>query len=132
LAFKTQKRKNLFRFIHVFFLLLMLTPSFADETKVTLELKWLHQFQFAGFYMAKEKGFYREAGLDVEILDGYMKDNYADVKSGAAEFGIGTSAIVIERSLGFGLVALGVVFQDSPIVWLSRAVLKYRTHLPTL
>ena len=34
----------------------MLTPSFADETKVTFELKWLHQFQFAGFYMAKEKG----------------------------------------------------------------------------
>ncbi len=99
----------------------MVSPSFADETKVTLELKWLHQFQFAGFYMAKEKGFYRDAGLDVEILDGYMKDNCADVKSGAVDFGIGTSAIVIERSLGFGLVALGVVFQDSPIVWLSRA-----------
>ncbi|MEN8147430.1 MAG: ABC transporter substrate-binding protein [Campylobacterota bacterium] len=111
----------MFRFINIFFLLLMVTPSFADETKVTLELKWLHQFQFAGFYMAKEKGFYRDAGLDVEILDGYMKDSCANVKSGAVDFGIGTSAIVIERSLGYGLVALGVVFQDSPIVWLSRA-----------
>jgi ABC-type nitrate/sulfonate/bicarbonate transport system substrate-binding protein len=35
--------------------------------KVSLQLKWLHQFQFAGYYVALEKGFYRDAGLDVEI-----------------------------------------------------------------
>ncbi len=71
--------------------------------------------------MAKEKGFYREAGLDVEIIDGYKKDYCGDVKSGKVNFAVGTSSIVIERSLGFPLVALGSVFQDSPIVWLTRA-----------
>src|SRR5262245_50887028 len=38
--------------------------------KVSLQLKWLHQFQFAGYYVALEKGFYRDAGLDVEIRPG--------------------------------------------------------------
>jgi len=35
---------------------------------VTLKLKWKHQFQFAGYYAALEKGFYRQAGLDVNII----------------------------------------------------------------
>ncbi|MCF8453688.1 MAG: ABC transporter substrate-binding protein, partial [Pedobacter sp.] len=37
---------------------------------IKLQLKWLHQFQFAGYYAAKEKGFYKDAGFDVEILQG--------------------------------------------------------------
>ena len=112
----------MYRFIYLLLLVLVTSSSlFANETKVTLELKWLHQFQFAGFYMAKEKGFYRDAGLDVEIIDGYMKDNISDVKSGKVDFSVGDSSLVIERSLGFPLVALGVVFQDSPLVWLTRA-----------
>ncbi|MFN3261962.1 MAG: ABC transporter substrate-binding protein [Pikeienuella sp.] len=38
--------------------------------KVTLQLKWVTQAQFAGYYVAKDKGFYEEEGLDVEILPG--------------------------------------------------------------
>jgi NitT/TauT family transport system substrate-binding protein len=38
--------------------------------KVTLQLKWVTQAQFAGYYVAKEKGYYKEAGLDVEIKPG--------------------------------------------------------------
>ena len=40
---------------------------YASENleSVTLQLKWLHQFQFAGYYAAKEKGFYTQEGLDV-------------------------------------------------------------------
>lgn len=40
----------------------------ADE--VTLQLKWVAQAQFAGYFVAKDKGFYEEAGLDVEIKPG--------------------------------------------------------------
>ncbi len=39
--------------------------SAAD--KVTLQLKWVTQAQFAGYYVAKDKGYYEEEGLDVEI-----------------------------------------------------------------
>jgi NitT/TauT family transport system substrate-binding protein len=45
------------------------TAAHAAE-KVTLQLKWVTQAQFAGFYVAKDKGFYEEAGLDVEIKPG--------------------------------------------------------------
>ena len=38
--------------------------------KVTLQLKWVTQAQFAGYYVAKDKGFYEEEGLDVEIKPG--------------------------------------------------------------
>ena len=38
--------------------------------KVTLQLKWVTQSQFAGYYVAKDKGFYEEEGLDVEIKPG--------------------------------------------------------------
>lgn len=91
----------------------------ANETKVTLELKWLHQFQFSGFYMAKEKGLYRDAGLNVEFIEGLGKDSFASVKSGKVDFAVGTSALAIERSHGFPLVALGIIFQDSPTTWLT-------------
>jgi len=40
------------------------------EDKVTLQLKWVTQAQFAGYYVAKDKGFYKEEGLDVEIKPG--------------------------------------------------------------
>ncbi|WP_143872780.1 ABC transporter substrate-binding protein [Catenovulum sediminis] len=42
---------------------------FAQDT-VRLQLKWNHQFQFAGYYMALEKGFYQQKNLNVEILEG--------------------------------------------------------------
>ena len=42
------------------------SAAFAQK-KVTIQLKWVTQAQFAGYYVAKDKGFYKEAGLDVTI-----------------------------------------------------------------
>jgi NitT/TauT family transport system substrate-binding protein len=42
----------------------------AAADKVTLQLKWVTQAQFAGYYVAKDKGFYKEEGLDVDIKPG--------------------------------------------------------------
>jgi len=50
-------------------------PGFTSPEKspeldhVTLQLKWKHQFQFAGYYAAQKKGFYKAAGLDVQLLE---------------------------------------------------------------
>lgn len=51
--------------------LVLFTHSAAaiELDKVTLQLKWKHQFQFAGYYAAKSKGFYQQAGLDVTLLE---------------------------------------------------------------
>jgi NitT/TauT family transport system substrate-binding protein len=48
---------------------LMAMQAMAAD-KVTLQLKWVTQAQFAGYYVAKDKGFYEEEGLDVEIKPG--------------------------------------------------------------
>jgi NitT/TauT family transport system substrate-binding protein len=50
-------------------LVLSAAPAYAQE-KVTLQLKWVTQAQFAGYFVAKDKGFYKEAGLDVTIKPG--------------------------------------------------------------
>lgn len=42
----------------------------AAAEKVTLQLKWLPQSQFAGYYVAQQKGFYQDEGLDVTIKPG--------------------------------------------------------------
>lgn len=53
--------------VFLFILFLFLPLSAYAHEKVVLQLQWLPQFQFAGYYIAKEKGFYADAGLDVEI-----------------------------------------------------------------
>lgn len=73
------------------------TPAHGLEP-VTLQLKWTHAFQFAGYYAAKEQGYYREAGLDVSIVGALPGDDPVEnVLQGKTEFGVGTSIIVAAR-----------------------------------
>ena len=98
-------------------LFLAIQPVHALE-KATIQLKWLHHFQFAGYYAALEKGFYSEAGLDVTILEGGpTAEVEKDVVTGRADFGTGTSALLLNRAQGQDLVVLGQVFQHSPAVF---------------
>jgi PAS domain S-box-containing protein len=103
-------------------LLALLLPgaqAFALE-KASLQLKWLHHFQFAGYYMALEKGFYREAGLDVTIREGGPNAEVEnDVVSGRADFGVGTSALLLNFAQGQDVVVLGQIFQHSPAIFLT-------------
>jgi len=95
-------------------------PAFALDS-VTLQLKWRHQFQFAGYYMALEKGYYRDAGLDVRLLEaGPRTDPVAEVISGAAQFGIGSSELLLSRQTQ-PVVALAPIYQHSPFELLVRA-----------
>jgi diguanylate cyclase (GGDEF)-like protein len=88
---------------------------------VVLQLKWLHQFQFAGYYAALEKGYYREAGLDVVIEERVEGLRPVDsLISGLADFAVSDSGVLIYRANGVPLVALGAIFQHSPSVLLAR------------
>ena len=101
-------------------LLLAAAPAMAQD-KVTLRLKHLHQFQFAGYYAALEQGYYRDAGLDVRILesaDGNQAER--DVLSGKAEYGVAGSSLLLSRLAGKPVVVLGVVFQHSPFAVAMR------------
>ncbi|MFZ6742117.1 ABC transporter substrate-binding protein [Undibacterium sp. JH2W] len=100
---------------------LLLAPASLAVDKVHLQLKWTHAFQFAGYYAAKELGYYREAGLDVDILPAQPGLDVIDlVVTGKAEYGVGTSSLILARKAGKPVVALAVIFQHSPLILISR------------
>jgi PAS domain S-box-containing protein len=97
-------------------------PESPQEARhVTLQLKWRHQFQFAGYYVAQTEGFFAEEGLHVSILEGGPGISVADrVASGEADFGVLASELVLERINGKPLVLLAVIMQHSPRALLVR------------
>ena len=83
---------------------------------VTVQLNWKHQFEFAAFYAALHKGYYRQAGLDVTLRESEPgTDTVKTVTAGHADFGVGTSSLVIDRQNGTPVVALAALMQHSPI-----------------
>ena len=100
---------------------LLVAPASALDT-VTLQLKWVHQFQFAGYYMALEKGFYRDAGLEVRLRpNGYQGQFVSPVNavlSGEADYGISNSGLVRDFAQGKPIVALAAILQHSAVTWL--------------
>ncbi|CAM2869674.1 ABC transporter substrate-binding protein [Rariglobus hedericola] len=90
---------------------------------VRLQLKWRHQFQFAGYYAAVAKGYYRDAGMDVQLLEAVPGKNPVEaVFAGEAEFGVGNSDLLLSRAEGKPAVVLAAIFQHSPLALVARAV----------
>jgi NitT/TauT family transport system substrate-binding protein len=100
----------------------MATAAGADES-VTVRLKWFNQAQFAGFYVAKEKGYYKSAGLNVDIQPGGPDFPAVQMIAGGNEqFGVtGADQILIARSKGVPVVALAAIFRRNPFVLFSLA-----------
>ena len=91
-------------------------------THVTLQLKWKHQFQFAGYYAAIAQGYYRAAGLDVKLVEGSPDhDPTEEVLAGHADYGVGNSDLLLFRSHGRPVVVLADIFQHSPLILVARA-----------
>lgn len=97
-------------------------PQQKQLVKVNFLPSWVPQSQFAGYYVAKEKGIYEKYGLDVHIITGgYDKQVQEYLREGKADFGTMylTSAIK-ERAGGVNLVNIGQVFQESGIIYITR------------
>ena len=94
---------------------------FSQELKkVTLQLSWFNQFQFAGYYMAKEKGFFEELGLDVEIKPfEFGIDIPKNVNDGKIDFAVGRETLILERVKNPNIVALYALFQSTPLILVS-------------
>jgi len=103
------------------------SSSYAAE-KIALQLKWHHQFQFAGYYAAQSKGFYQQENLDVNIVEGGGDvPALTQVLSGAVQYGIGDSDILLSRTNGKPVVAIASIFQHSPYVLMSLREKKINT-----
>ncbi len=98
------------------------TPA-ADLTEVTVQLKWLHQSQFAGFYAADQNGYYSEEGLKVNFIEGGPTlDLENSVLGGQAQFGItGAENLIAAREKGEALQAIAVIYRRNPLVFMTLA-----------
>jgi NitT/TauT family transport system substrate-binding protein len=99
----------------------------AQATKVTLQLKWVPQAQFAGYYAAVKKGFYAKEGLDVTLKNG-GPDIIPEqvVASGQAQFGVDwLPSLLAARDKGTDLVNVAQVFARSgmtQLTWKSSGI----------
>src|SRR5919206_2177285 len=101
---------------------LVLTSLAQSQDKLALQLKWLPQAQFAGYYVAKDKGFYKDLGLDVTIKPGGPDvDPGQVIASGGADVVVDwmPSALAI-RERGVPLVNIAQVFQRSGMALVCR------------
>ncbi len=97
-----------------------LNQTIAQNDPITLQLKWKHQFQFAGYYAAQMKGFYKAEGLKVEIREATPPNApMLRVVGGKAQYGIGSPDIIADYINGTPVVLVSVIFQHSPIVIIS-------------
>jgi NitT/TauT family transport system substrate-binding protein len=103
---------------------LLLGASAADaDDKVSIRLKWLHQAQFAGYYVARDKGFYKDEKLDVTINPGgpqIVAENL--VASGADDFahGGGLETAMTGREKGLPIVIIASLFQKTPFMLVAK------------
>ena len=110
------KRKKI-----LFILIVLVVNLFSkDLEKVNLQLDWLNQFQFAGYYIAKEKGFYKEKGFDVSINDFTKETNLVEeVLKNEHTYAVGTSSLIIDKMNNKDIVLLAAIFQNSPLTFIS-------------
>jgi NitT/TauT family transport system substrate-binding protein len=100
------------------------TPSSAESTELTpvkLQLQWFTQAQFAGYFAAVDQGFYEDAGLDVEILEGGTDIvPQTQLAQGRADYAIAWVPKALQsREQGAGITDVGQVFQRSGTLQVS-------------
>ena len=94
-----------------------------EPVKASLRLKWLAQTQFAGFYYAQAKGYYKAEGIDLTINPGgpnLLTENL--VATGADTFGLsgGSDSVMAGVDKGLPIVSIGVSHQITPFVFITR------------
>ena len=111
--------RKLFSYIFLLFATLLVANT-NQLDKVSLQLQWKHQFEFAGFYIAKEKGYFRDAGLEVELKEfSHGMDIVDDIFRGKSTFGLHYPSLILEKSKGKDIVLLNAILQSSPHVLVS-------------
>ena len=104
-------------------LVLVLGAAQAQTTKFPFRLNWTASGEHAGFFVARDKGYYREEGLEVEIADGSGSTTTLQlIANGTVPVGYADAATMM-RGVGNGMPvrAVGVPLQQSPHAFIYRA-----------
>jgi ABC-type nitrate/sulfonate/bicarbonate transport system substrate-binding protein len=112
---------SIFRCIILIFFLFF-NYLIANETnKVTIQLNWKYQFEFAGYIAAVEKGFYKDVGFDVTLKELSKDINVVEeVKSKKATFGIYDSSILSKYDKKQAIILLANYLKKSPLVLITK------------
>lgn len=92
--------------------------------KITLQLKWVHQAQFAGFYMAREKGYFAEENIEVNFIPGGLNvNNSASLLSGEADFSVVSPELVLlkRQTERAPITTIGAIYRRSAVVYVAMA-----------
>jgi NitT/TauT family transport system substrate-binding protein len=92
-------------------------PTPTELKPIRLRLDWIPGAEHSFYYVAKDLGFYQEAGLDVTIDDGSGSSDSAKLLgTGEIQFGVvDAAALISARTQGIPIVSLAVIYQDTPI-----------------
>ncbi len=90
--------------------------------QISVRLKWIPNAAFSGDIIAKEKGFFKENNIEATIHQGaFDLDPIKLIASGSDDFGIaGSDQIILARAKGIPLVSIGVIFQSSPVAFVTK------------
>lgn len=100
---------------------------FAEDNtieKIKLQLQWKYQFQFAGFIMAKENGYYKEIGLDVDILEYKNTNSMQDLEENKIDFAITNSLLAYDDKKLHKVSLIATYFQRSPLIIITQPEIK--------
>jgi ABC-type nitrate/sulfonate/bicarbonate transport system substrate-binding protein len=123
------KKKIIILIVIIILIIIAVVSSYNKEQKeqkseldkVYVRLKWIYQAQFAGFFTAEQKGFYKEQGINVTLTPGGAESPSIQMVAGGGEqFGVtGMSQLMEARAKGVPVVALAVIYRKNPLIWFS-------------
>jgi len=91
----------------------------ADKHKIRINLGWAHQFQFAGYYAALEKGYFLEEGFEVEFIAAPGEDNIEKVIDGTFDYCVATGGVILHDDLYDKVSVVAAIYQQSPVSLLT-------------
>jgi len=91
--------------------------------EVSVQLKWVHQAQFAGFYLAQDEGYYSVENINVKFIEGGAGiDLVEPLINGQADFSqIPPEQLIMECCRGVPIKAIAAIYRQSPVVFISKA-----------
>ena len=107
------------------FLLFFLALFLSANQKISVQFEWKHQFEFAGFYAAKEQGYYDDIGLDVSFKEFKNGMKISDeILLGNSDFGISSSSLILERLKNRPLVLIASYFKQNALALVVSPAIK--------
>ena len=121
-------KKSFIRFVCILFCF-SLSLYGAELTKISLQLQWKYQYEFAGFIMAKELGYYSDVGLDVKIIEFDNSNTIEKLLDKKVDFLLNNSSFLFKDNQLQKTTLLATYLQRSPLIFVTQPNIKSPINL---